>query len=139
MGPNINDPLSAPIENVQKDLSVNTISAYAAAQEAVKGFEKLPNGVKKTFIYTGNAGNTCVSLPPPFQAPFSFQSLTTPDLAQRLPSHLHQNLHLEHHPNFGCCPLLPGKEVSLLLRRRTNSGGQGHEIYFWSCARGVFP
>jgi len=41
-------------------LTVNTISAYAAAQEAVKGFEKLPSDVKKTFIFTGNAANTCI-------------------------------------------------------------------------------
>ena len=57
----MNDPLSAPIENIQKDLAVNTISAYASAQEAVKGFEKLPSDAKKTFIFAGNAGNTCVS------------------------------------------------------------------------------
>jgi hypothetical protein len=60
MGPNPNDPLSAPFENVQKDLAINTVSAYAAAQEAVKGFEKLPRDVKKTYAFTGNAGNTAV-------------------------------------------------------------------------------
>jgi hypothetical protein len=42
---------------------VNTVSAYAAAQAAVKGFEKLPDDVLKTVIFTGNAGNTCVRLP----------------------------------------------------------------------------
>lgn len=60
----MNDPLSAPIENLQKDFSVNTTGAYAAAQEAVKGFEKLPQSVKKTFIFTGNKGNTAVSTSP---------------------------------------------------------------------------
>jgi hypothetical protein len=57
----VNDPLSTTLELVQKDLSINTISVYAAAQEAVKGFEKLPKDVKKTFIFTGNKGNTVVS------------------------------------------------------------------------------
>jgi hypothetical protein len=43
---------------------VNTLSAYAAAQEAVKGFDKLPENVKKTFIFTGNKGNTVVRINP---------------------------------------------------------------------------
>jgi len=59
-GPDAKNSLSAPIEGVQKDLAINTISAYAAAQEAVKGFEKLPQDVKKTFIFTGNKGNTAI-------------------------------------------------------------------------------
>jgi hypothetical protein len=35
-----------------------------AAQQAVLGFEQLPDDVSKTFIYTGNAMNTGVVLGP---------------------------------------------------------------------------
>lgn len=62
MGPEPANPLSAPLDDFQKDIAINTVSAYAAAQAAVLGFHKLPSDAKKTFIYTGNAGNTVVSL-----------------------------------------------------------------------------
>ena len=47
-------------ESVAKDLTVNTVSAYVAAQEAVKGWTTLPSETKKTFIYTGNVLNEAV-------------------------------------------------------------------------------
>ncbi|KAG0646841.1 hypothetical protein D0Z07_6396 [Hyphodiscus hymeniophilus] len=56
-----NDPLSTSVEGVQNDFAVNSISLYAAAQEAIKGFEKLPQEVKKTFIFTGNRGSTVIT------------------------------------------------------------------------------
>ena len=65
MGPEPTNPVSAPLQDFQKDLAINTVSAYAAAQAAVVGFSKLPRDARKTFIYTGNGGNTCVS-PIPF-------------------------------------------------------------------------
>lgn len=46
--------------SVISDLNVNVVSAYVAAQEAVKGFEILPQGTKKTFIYTGNILNLSI-------------------------------------------------------------------------------
>ncbi|KAI1778632.1 NAD(P)-binding protein [Hypoxylon cercidicola] len=59
-----NDP-EKPFENdigeFQKYLNINTISAYIAAREAVKGFDKLgPSGLGAsgaTFIFTGNLLN----------------------------------------------------------------------------------
>jgi hypothetical protein len=36
---------------------VNTTSVYAAAQEAVAGFNTLPASTLKTFIFTGNRLN----------------------------------------------------------------------------------
>ena len=39
------------------DMVVNTISAYAAAAEAVRGWESLPQDAQRTFIYTGNVQN----------------------------------------------------------------------------------
>lgn len=45
-------------EALVSDFNVNVLSAYVAAQEAVRGWDKLPQDVKKTFIYTGNALNT---------------------------------------------------------------------------------
>ncbi|RYN68261.1 hypothetical protein AA0117_g11246 [Alternaria alternata] len=61
MGPDPENPVSAPLQDFQKDLAINSVSAYAAAQAAVAGFSKLPKDVKKTFIYTGNNGNTLVT------------------------------------------------------------------------------
>jgi NAD(P)-dependent dehydrogenase (short-subunit alcohol dehydrogenase family) len=52
--------LSVPAEAVALDLNVNTVSPYVAAQQAVSGWETLPNETKKTFIYTGNILNVSV-------------------------------------------------------------------------------
>lgn len=43
-----------PLSNIIADAHVNTFSAYAAAQLAVKGFAELSSDASKTFIYTGN-------------------------------------------------------------------------------------
>ncbi|KAK4078365.1 uncharacterized protein Triagg1_3381 [Trichoderma aggressivum f. europaeum] len=43
-----------PLSSVITDAHVNTFSAYAAAQQAVKGFAQLPSDASKTFIYTSN-------------------------------------------------------------------------------------
>ncbi|KAL6699457.1 NAD(P)-binding protein [Trichoderma pleuroticola] len=43
-----------PLSSVITDAHVNTFSAYAAAQQAVKGFAELPSDASKTFIYTSN-------------------------------------------------------------------------------------
>ncbi|KAH6644183.1 hypothetical protein C7974DRAFT_467856 [Boeremia exigua] len=59
-GPDPENPVSAPLKEFQNDLAINTTSAYAAAQAAVAGFSKLPKDAKKTFIYTGNNGNTLI-------------------------------------------------------------------------------
>lgn len=42
------------MSSVITDAHVNTFSAYAAAQQAVKGFAELPSDASKTFIYTSN-------------------------------------------------------------------------------------
>ncbi|KAJ8128102.1 hypothetical protein O1611_g5534 [Lasiodiplodia mahajangana] len=55
---------SIPAENVASDLNVNTVSPYVAAQQAVVGWETLPAGTKKSFIFTGNILNT-ILLPMP--------------------------------------------------------------------------
>ncbi|KAE8831618.1 hypothetical protein HRS9139_05860 [Pyrenophora teres f. teres] len=61
------NPLSIPTENFEKDLNVNTVSAYVAAQEAVKGWEALGNeGGNKTFVFTGNMLNQKVIPMPNF-------------------------------------------------------------------------
>ena len=76
-GPDPSNPLSAPVEDFQKDLATNTASAYAAAQAAIKGFEKLPDNVLKTLIFTGNLGDTCVRSTRGSSRPM-FRSLLTP-------------------------------------------------------------
>jgi NAD(P)-dependent dehydrogenase (short-subunit alcohol dehydrogenase family) len=50
---------SVPVEAFEKDLNINTISAYVAAQEAVKGWESMKEEEegRKVFIYTGNILN----------------------------------------------------------------------------------
>lgn len=55
--PDPNSLFSVPTEAFASDLSINTTSAYVAAQQAVSGWETLPADTKKTFIYTGNALN----------------------------------------------------------------------------------
>lgn len=52
------DPLTVDLKTFQDHLSVNTISAFVAAQEAVKSFNKLAdNPTPPVFIYTGNKLN----------------------------------------------------------------------------------
>ncbi|KAI0834765.1 hypothetical protein F5Y06DRAFT_147693 [Hypoxylon sp. FL0890] len=58
--PDQNSVLSVPAESVASDLNVNTISPYVAAQQAIRGWEILPKGTKKTFIYTGNILNVSI-------------------------------------------------------------------------------
>lgn len=57
------DPLSLRVQDFARDLSINTTSAFAAAQQAALAFAQLPASASKTFIYTGNALNT-MTLPP---------------------------------------------------------------------------
>ena len=54
------NPLSLSIDELSKSLNVNTTSAYAAVQQAVRGFEQLPDSSSRTFIYTGNILNITV-------------------------------------------------------------------------------
>ncbi|KZT30179.1 putative short-chain dehydrogenase [Neolentinus lepideus HHB14362 ss-1] len=51
------DPFSLSTADFQSDLVVNTTSAFAAAQEATRGFATLPANTSRTFIYTGNILN----------------------------------------------------------------------------------
>lgn len=54
------NPLSLSLADLKQSLNINTLSAFAAAQEAAKGFEELPESSSRTFIYTGNMLNTAV-------------------------------------------------------------------------------
>jgi len=62
--PDANSALSISSADVTKDLNVNVVSPFIAAQEAVKHWETLPTESKKLFIYTGNICNVAV-LPVP--------------------------------------------------------------------------
>lgn len=62
--PDEDSALSISAEKVASDLSVNTISPYVAAQQAIRGWETLSKETKKTFIYTGNMLNHLI-LPVP--------------------------------------------------------------------------
>lgn len=57
------NPLSLPLTDFTRDLNINTTSAFVAAQQAVVGFEQLPDSASKTFIYTGNKLNTTTLAP----------------------------------------------------------------------------
>jgi hypothetical protein len=57
--------LSIPAEAVTKDLNINVVSPYVAAQQALVAWETLPQDTKKTFIYTGNARNEMIIPMPP--------------------------------------------------------------------------
>lgn len=57
-------PLSLSLEQVETDLKVNITSLYAAAAEAVTGFETLPANVSKTFVFIGNKQSHGFIFPP---------------------------------------------------------------------------
>jgi NAD(P)-dependent dehydrogenase (short-subunit alcohol dehydrogenase family) len=58
-----NDTLSVSLEDYTTGMNVGVNSAFAAAQQAVLGFSKLPSDVQKTFIFTGNFLNLNI-MPP---------------------------------------------------------------------------
>lgn len=58
-----NNPLSLPLADITRDLSINTTSAFVAAQQAVLSFAELPDSVSETFMYTGNILNTTTIAP----------------------------------------------------------------------------
>jgi hypothetical protein len=60
---NKEDPLKIPLNDAIHDMNINTLSALAAAKEAVVSFEALPKGAARTFIFTGNILNAQL-LPP---------------------------------------------------------------------------
>lgn len=45
------------MKDFKRDLVINTTSAFVAAQQAVLGFQQLPESASRTFIYTGNCTN----------------------------------------------------------------------------------
>jgi NAD(P)-dependent dehydrogenase (short-subunit alcohol dehydrogenase family) len=56
------DLFSIPAESLAANLNTNTVSVYAAAQEAVKDWETLAKDAKQVFIYTGNKQNTGIDI-----------------------------------------------------------------------------
>lgn len=52
------DPITVSPARLTEILTVSTISAYAAARLAVKGWATLPASAKKAFLYVGNMTNT---------------------------------------------------------------------------------
>jgi NAD(P)-dependent dehydrogenase (short-subunit alcohol dehydrogenase family) len=57
------NPLSLPLAQLNNDFTINTASAFVAAQQAVLGFEQLPASASRTFIFTGNVLNTTIIAP----------------------------------------------------------------------------
>ncbi|KAG6364699.1 hypothetical protein INS49_006303 [Diaporthe citri] len=51
------NPLGLPLKDFVRDFSVNTTSAFVAAQQAVLAFEQMPESASRTFIFTGNCTN----------------------------------------------------------------------------------
>ena len=60
---NLQKPLGMPLEDFAYNVNINVNSVYASIHETLKGFEKLPRSVSKTFILTGNALNTTTFFP----------------------------------------------------------------------------
>ena len=58
-----NDTLSVSLQDYTAAMNIGVNSAFAAAQQAVLGFHKLPTDLQKTFLFTGNGLNTMV-MPP---------------------------------------------------------------------------
>ncbi|KAF2818405.1 putative short-chain dehydrogenase [Ophiobolus disseminans] len=72
---------SVSLADFTKDLNINTTSVFAAAQQAVVGFEQLPDSASRTFIYTGNIMNTGTVIAP----------LMTAGVGKSASAHLLQN------------------------------------------------
>lgn len=53
----VDDPLSVSLDVIEKSRKASLDSAYIAAQEALKGFHKLPAESPRAFLYTGNTLN----------------------------------------------------------------------------------
>jgi len=51
------DPLSPSLADFTQDLTINTISLYAAIKESLASFDALSDLAPKTFLYTGNILN----------------------------------------------------------------------------------
>jgi NAD(P)-dependent dehydrogenase (short-subunit alcohol dehydrogenase family) len=51
------DPFTPSIAEFSQDLTINTISLYAAIKESLVSFDALPDSSPKTFLYTGNILN----------------------------------------------------------------------------------
>lgn len=49
--------MTIPLDKFSRDLTINTTSAFVAAQQAVVSFSQLPESASRTFIYTGNCTN----------------------------------------------------------------------------------
>ncbi|KAF4978074.1 hypothetical protein FZEAL_5500 [Fusarium zealandicum] len=57
------NPLKLPLKDFTHDLTINTTSAFVAAQQAALAFEELPDSASRTFIYTGNCTNVLAIVP----------------------------------------------------------------------------
>ncbi|KXL45070.1 MAG: hypothetical protein FE78DRAFT_125554, partial [Acidomyces sp. 'richmondensis'] len=55
------NPLSPPLTDFTRDMTVNTTIAFLAAQQAAQSFAELPDSMSKTFIYTGNILHTTIT------------------------------------------------------------------------------
>lgn len=55
--PTPDDMFSTTAAILAKDLHVNTLTPFIAAQQAISGWKTLPEDTKKAFIYTGNIMN----------------------------------------------------------------------------------
>jgi hypothetical protein len=55
-----NDPFAIPLAAFNRDMTINTTSAFVAAQQAALGFADLPADAAKSFFYTGNILNVAV-------------------------------------------------------------------------------
>ncbi|KAH6884484.1 hypothetical protein B0T10DRAFT_539882 [Thelonectria olida] len=60
---NAQTPLAVPLKDFTRDLTINTTSTFVAAQQAIAGFEDLPESASRTFIYTGNCTNVSPIVP----------------------------------------------------------------------------
>lgn len=52
------DPITIPSARLSETLTVSTVSAYAAARLAIKGWATLPPSAAKAFFHVGNMTNT---------------------------------------------------------------------------------
>lgn len=118
-----NDTLSVPLEDYTSDMNIGVNSAFAAAQQAVLGFQKLPSDVQKTFIFTGNILNTTVMTP-----------LLTLGMQKAAAAHMIEAAS-QSYADKGYQFYYGDERTAEGKSKGTTISGEGHATFYWELAQ----
>ncbi|KAK0447461.1 uncharacterized protein EV420DRAFT_876677 [Desarmillaria tabescens] len=116
------DPLSLPLEDFKRTLTVST-SVYSAAQDVLKGFRSLTSG-PKAFIVTGNA---LPFLPHDYLALYDLQTLK---VVEAHLSEVFWNAYIKEGIRFHYA-LLVSQEGTLPAYNDFKTSGPAHATAYW--------